>query len=85
MNEEKGIELTSGGYKILGHLINLKDLKISDAIRGDQNQVNQLSTEYQQVKVSKLANLAAKGNREAKTAIKILKQARKKKGKYGGK
>lgn len=88
MNEEKGIELTSGGYKILGNLINLKDLKISDAIRqrgGGQNQVNQLSTEYQQVKVSKIANLAAQGNREAKTAIKILKQARKKKEKYGGK
>lgn len=88
MNEEKGIELTSGGYKILGNLINLKDLKISDAIKqrgGGQNQVSQLSTEYRQVKVGELANLAAKGNREAKTAIKILKQARKKKEKYGGK
>lgn len=88
MDEKEGIELSSGGYKILGNLTNLKDLIISDAIKqrgGGQSQVNQLATECQQLKVAELANLAAKGNREAKTAIKILKQARKKKDKYSGK
>ncbi len=35
------------------------------------------------MKVGELANLAAEGDEEAETAIKILKQARKKRKKYG--
>ena len=35
------------------------------------------------MKVGELANLAAEGDEEAETAIKILKQARKKREKYG--
>ena len=88
MNESENTELTSGGRKILGNLVDLKNLTIANAIKqrgGGQSQVNQISTEYQLLSVVELANLAAKGNREAKTAIKILKQARKKKDKYGGK
>lgn len=63
MNESNNVELTSGGYKVLGNLVDLKDLVISNAIKqrgGGQSQVNQLSTEYQQFTVAELANKARK-------------------------
>ncbi len=86
MDEEQEVKLTPGGLKKLGLLVNLKDIIIADAIRergGGQGQVNQLRTDYQNIKVGKLANLAAAGDIDAETAIKILKQARKKREKYG--
>lgn len=86
MNEPEGIELTPGGEKKLGNLVNFKDYIISDAIRergGGQGQVNQLRSDYQNLKVGELANLAVEGDADAETAIKILKQAKKKREKYG--
>jgi hypothetical protein len=86
MDEENEIQLTFGGQKKLGSLVNLKDKTIDEAIRergGGQSQVNQLRTDYQTQKVGELANLAAEGDSEAETAIKILKQAKKKREKYG--
>lgn len=86
MDERDGVNLTPGGLKKLGNLVNLKDDIIADAIRergGGQSQVNQLQSDYQNMKVGELANLAAEGDEEAETAIKILKQARKKREKYG--
>lgn len=86
MDEQNGVNLTSGGLKKLSNLVNLKDSIISDAIRergGGQGQVNQLRSDYQNLRVGELANLAAEGDKEAETAIKILKQARKKYEKYG--
>ncbi|MCV3217153.1 hypothetical protein OGM63_27205 [Plectonema radiosum NIES-515] len=86
MDERDGVNLTAGGLKKLGNLVNLKDDIIADAIRergGGQSQVNQLQSDYQNMKVGELANLAAEGDEEAETAIKILKQARKKREKYG--
>ncbi|MCL1468704.1 hypothetical protein [Argonema galeatum] len=86
MSEQEGIQLTPGGEKKLGNLVNLKDYTIADAIRergGGQGQVNQLRSDYQNLKVGELANLAAEGDADAETAIKILKQARKKREKYG--
>ncbi len=86
MAEQEGVQLTPGGEKKLGNLINFKDYNIADAIRergGGQAQVNQLRSDYQNLKVGELANLAAEGDAEAETAIKILKQARKKREKYG--
>jgi hypothetical protein len=88
MDEQDGVNLTPGGLKKLGNLVNLKDNIIADAIRergGGQGQVNQLQSDSQNMKVGELANLAAEGDEEAETAIKILKQARKKREKYGNK
>jgi hypothetical protein len=86
MDEQESIQLTPGGMKKLGNLVNIKDEIIADAIRergGGQGQVNQLRRDYQNMKVGELANLAAMGDPEAETAVKILKQARKKYDKYG--
>ncbi|QLE58116.1 hypothetical protein [Nostoc sp. TCL26-01] len=86
MDEQNEVNLTSGGLKKLGNLANLKDKIISDAIRergGGQGQVNQLRSDYQNLSIGELANLAATGDEDAETAIKILKQARKKREKYG--
>lgn len=72
--------------KKLGNLVNFKNSIIADAIRergGGQGQVNQLQSDYQSLTVGELANMAALGDAEAETAIKILKQARKKREKYG--
>lgn len=88
MDEQNEIKLTRGGQKKLGNLVDLKDLDIAEAIRqrgGGQGQVDQVRTDYQDIKVGELANLAAEGDSDAETAIKILKQARKKQEKYGGK
>ena len=64
----------------------MKDEIIADAIRqrgGGQGQISQLRTDYQNLTVGALANLATEGDEEAKKAIKMLKQARKKREKYG--
>ncbi|TAF07182.1 MAG: hypothetical protein EAZ77_10630 [Nostocales cyanobacterium] len=86
MDEQEGIKLTPGGMKKLGNLVNIKDDIIADAIRergGGQGQVNQLRSDYQNIRVGELAHLAAIGDPDAENAIKILKQARKKRDKYG--
>lgn len=88
MDEQDEVKLTRGGQKKLGNLVDLKDLDIAEAIRqrgGGQGQVDQVRTDYQDIRVGELANLAAEGDSDAETAIKILKQARKKQEKYGGK
>jgi hypothetical protein len=80
--------LSKGAQKKLGSLLELQDLVIADAIRlrgGGQNQVEQLRSDYQTLTVGDLASLAAQGDSDAETAIKILKQAKKKRDKYGGK
>lgn len=86
MDEQPDFQLTSGGLKKLGNLVNLKDSILANAIkeRGyGQGQVNQIRTDYQSLKVGELANMAASGDADAETAIKILKQANKKCEKYG--
>jgi len=85
MDDDK-IKLSSRGSKKLGSLLDLKDYLISDAIKyrgGGQSQINQLRSDYQNLKVGELANLAGEGDQDAETAIKILKQAKKKLDKYG--
>lgn len=86
MDEEEGVKLAPGSIKIIGNLVNMKDEIIADAIRqrgGGQGQISQLRTDYQNLTVGALANLATEGDEEAKKAIKMLKQARKKREKYG--
>jgi hypothetical protein len=66
----------------------LKDKTAAEAIRergGGQGQVKQLETGYENKTAGEIANLAAKGDKAAETALKIIKQASKKKGKYSGK
>ncbi|MBN3895059.1 MAG: hypothetical protein HWQ41_07265 [Nostoc sp. NOS(2021)] len=85
-DEQEDVKLTPGGLKKLGNLVNIKNDIIANAIRergGGQAQVNQLRSDYQNIKVGELANSAAAGDTDAETAIKILKQARKKRDKYG--
>jgi len=81
-------KLTKGGKSKIGNLINLKDVKASDAIKqrgGGASQINRLETGYENKTVGELANMAAAGDAEAETAMKIIKQASKKAQKYGGK
>ena len=88
MTESEGVALTNGGQKKLANLIDLKDLIIADAIRsrgGGQSQIDQLRTDYQLLRVGELANLASASPAAAETSIKILKQAKKKRDKYGRK
>jgi hypothetical protein len=88
MTEFDDNPLSKGAQKKLGSLLELQDLMIADAIRlrGDgQNQVDQLRSDYQTLTVGDLASLAAEGDPDAETAIKILKQAKKKWDKYAGK
>ena len=80
--------LTAGGKKKLGNLEPFTDMTAADAIRargGTGGNVQQLATDMQQKRVGEIANLAAGGDREAETALKIVKQASKKAQKYGGK
>ena len=87
MDEFNEIELTPSALKRLGNLVNLKKEIFSDAIRqrgGGQSQVEQIRTDYQNLKVGEVANLAGAGDADAITALKILKQARKKREKYRG-
>jgi hypothetical protein len=86
MDEQEGIKLTPGGLKIISNLIHMKDEIIADAIRqrgGGQGQISELRTDYQILTGGALANLATEGDEEARKAIKMLKQARKKREKYG--
>lgn len=86
MDEPEAVKLTPSGLKKLGNLVDLKDDIIADAIRergGGQGQVNQLGSDYQNLRVGEVACLAAEGDKQAETVIKILKQARKKREKYG--
>jgi hypothetical protein len=79
--------LSAGAKKILRNLLELKDTIARDAVRlrgGGKSQVDQLK-HYADQTVGELANLAAKGDKTAKTAIKIIKQAENKAQKYGGK
>jgi hypothetical protein len=86
MDEPEEFTLTRDAERKLGNLVNMKDEVIADAIRqrgGGQGQISELRTDYQTLTVGALANLAAEGDEEARKAIKMLKQARKKREKYG--
>ncbi|MGK7925800.1 MAG: hypothetical protein AB4290_11230 [Spirulina sp.] len=87
MDESNEIQLTQSALKRLGNLVNMKEENLASAIRqrgGGQSQVEQIRTDYQDLKVGEVANLAGAGDADAITALKILKQARKKQEKYRG-
>jgi hypothetical protein len=88
MAESSSVELTRGGQKKLGSLAGMKDMIMAEAIRqrgGGQSQVSELRSDYQLLSVGEVANLAAAGDADAETALKLLKQAKKKREKYEGK
>jgi len=80
-------DLTAAAQRIIRNLLDLKDTLARDAVklRGDgKSQVDQLK-HYADKTVGELANLSAQGDETAKTAIKIIKQAKSKAQKYEGK
>jgi hypothetical protein len=63
-------------------------LTLAEAIKargGGGQQIQQVSNELRNKALGEVANMAAQGNREAETAIKLVKQAVAKAQKYGGK
>jgi hypothetical protein len=87
---EGGVKLTGGGQKVLRDpaLRDMKDLTLAEAIKargGGGQQIQQVSNELRNKALGEVANMAAQGNREAETAIKLVKQAVAKAQKYGGK
>ncbi|HEY4650284.1 MAG TPA: hypothetical protein VIG72_02670, partial [Pontibacter sp.] len=79
------LELSGGGRRILGNLQNLKDLTLRNGIilrGGKQGNVNKVADWLHDMPIAQVANLASKGDKEAVTAIKILKQASSKAQKY---
>ena len=83
-----GVKLTKAAKKKIGTLGFLKDTPLPEAIKirgGGAGQLNPIHTDYKNKTVGELANLAAAGDEFAETAIKIVKQAKKKKEKYGNK
>ncbi len=79
------VKLTKGGASVLGGLKNLKDMNIADAIKargGSGQNVNKIADWLRGKSVGDVANQAAQGNAEAKTAIKVLKEAKRLSEKY---
>lgn len=79
------LELTKKGRQILGNLSSLKDLTLRNGVKirgGKAGNLNVIGEWLHDMPITEVANLAAKGNKEASTAIKILKQASKKAQKY---
>lgn len=73
-------KLTDGGRRALGNLSGggFENRTVADAIRargGTTSNVNNVSTDLQQLSVAEVANRAAQGDEAAKTAIKTIKQA----------
>ena len=74
-----GIKLTGKGKRSLGNLTNLKDKTVADAIRsrgGTGSNVNKVESYLRNEKVGEIANRAARGDPDAVTALKIIKDAK---------
>jgi hypothetical protein len=87
---ESSVKLTGGGKKVLRDpaLQALKDDTVAKAITtrgGGAGQVQQVASHLREKPLGEVANMAAQGDREAETAIKLVKQASSKAQKYGGK
>jgi hypothetical protein len=87
---EGGVKLTGGGQKVLRDpaLRDMKDVTLAEAIKargGGGQQIQQVSNELRNKSLGEVANMAAQGNKEAETAVKLVKQASAKAQKYGGK
>ncbi|MBZ2187421.1 MAG: RHS repeat-associated core domain-containing protein [Bryobacter sp.] len=72
------LPLPRGALKVLGALAPLAETKVANAVRlrgGGAAQVNKIATWLQQMPLGEVAKLAAEGNSEAVTAVKIVKDA----------
>jgi RHS repeat-associated protein len=72
------LPLPRGALKVLGTLAPLAETTVSNAVRlrgGGGAQVNRIATWLQQMPLGEVAKLAAEGNGEAVTAVKIVKDA----------
>jgi len=81
------VKLTAGGKRHIGNLEDIKDVPARQAVTdrgGGAQQVNQIRSDYQDLSVGELANRAAKGDTDAVTALKMIKQAGSKRQKYSG-
>lgn len=86
---ETSVKLTRGGKKVLRDpaLQAMKDETVAKAITargGGAGQVQQVATHLREKPLGEVANMAAQGDRDAETAIKLFKQASSKAQKYGG-
>ncbi|RYU95048.1 RHS repeat domain-containing protein [Emticicia agri] len=78
-------KLTNGGKKVLGSLINMIEMTLSEGVLQRGGKIGNLSVvddALKGMKILEVANLAATGDQKAQTAIKILKQASSKAQKY---
>jgi hypothetical protein len=83
--DDNDVKISAGGLRKLGNLVEIKDKTAAEVIflrGGTQSQVRQLQSGYEQLTVGELAEKAVQGDAAAETAIKIIKQARKKGEKY---
>ncbi|MFA6404345.1 MAG: hypothetical protein WCX31_22365 [Salinivirgaceae bacterium] len=77
--------LTGGAVKVLGNLKNMSELTLRAGVLargGKAGNLNVVATWLHDMTIGEVAGLAAKGEKEAMTGIKILKQASKKAQKY---
>jgi hypothetical protein len=72
------VPLPRGALRVLGTLAPLAETTVANAVRlrgGGGAQVNKIATWLRQMPMGKVAELAADGNGEAMTAVKIVKDA----------
>jgi RHS repeat-associated protein len=72
------VRLPKGATKVLGTLAPLAEKTVAEAVKlrgGGGAQVNKIATWLQQMSLGDVAKLAAEGNREAVSAVKIVKDA----------
>ena len=82
------VEVTRKGLKQLGPLLRFKDLpamKVLKIRQGNASALRRGRSDYWGKALGEIANMAARGDREADTNLKLVKQAGKKAQKYGGK
>jgi hypothetical protein len=80
-------KLSKAARRKMGNLGDMKDMNAADAIKhrgGGGSQINEIGN-YRDMTVGEVASQAARGDKGAGTALKIIKGAKKYKGKYGGK
>lgn len=83
-----GQDLPPSARRQMGGLEEFQDMSATDAILargGNASAFNRIRSDYRTKSVGELAMLAAKGDQDAVTALKLIKQASKKAQKYRGK
>jgi hypothetical protein len=82
------VKLTGKGKGKIGNLIGLKDKSAREALKlrgGSTSATHVGRSDYWEKTLGEIANMAGEGDNEAKTIMKLVKEAPKKAQKYGGK